>query len=253
MEQTPTTARFRTWYWSSLSSYRPIRRRDLTITPPPTPVGGTPTPVPPETPTPVPPRTPTPVPPPPTPVKTPVPVPTPIASPPPGTDVVLNEIMPNPHTDYYSPTGNVSTADGENEYIEIYNAGSTSVDISGWRLLRNGSPFATIAGNPATENMPPEGHILLLADDSYANRGGPNITGYRSAVPGSFSLNNTGGYTISLHDAGDGEQDSVTLPTPSGGYGDDQPYYRKPDGGSWIRSEERRVGKECRSRWSPEH
>lgn len=29
MEQTPTTARRRTWYWSSLSTYRPIRRRQL--------------------------------------------------------------------------------------------------------------------------------------------------------------------------------------------------------------------------------
>ena len=141
--------------------------------------------------------------------------------------------MPNPHTDYWPPYGHGANADGENEYIELYNAGSTSVDISGWRLWRNGSPFATIASNPATENMPPGGHILLLADDSYANRGGPNITGYRSAVPGSFSLNNTGGYTISLHAAGD-EQDSVTLPTPSGGYGDDRPYYRNPAGGNWV-------------------
>ena len=75
MEQTPTTARFRTWYWSSLSSYRPIRRRDLTVTPPPTPVAGTPTPVPPETPTPVPPATATPVPPTPVPPMTATPVP----------------------------------------------------------------------------------------------------------------------------------------------------------------------------------
>jgi beta-lactamase superfamily II metal-dependent hydrolase len=234
MEQTPTTARVRTWYWSSLASYRPIRRRDLTITPPPTPVGGTPTPIPPETPTPVPPRTPTPIPPPPTPVKTPVPVPTPIASPPPGTDVVLNEIMPNPHTDYWSPYGYWSTADGENEYIELYNAGPVPVDISGWRLKRNGSLFATIDSNPATAAVPSGGHILLVTDDTYANQGNTNITGYRSSFAGSFSLNQTGGYTISLHDGTDGEQDSVTLPEPSGGYGDDRPYYRSPDGGSWI-------------------
>ncbi|MDP8235250.1 MAG: lamin tail domain-containing protein, partial [Candidatus Erginobacter occultus] len=256
MEQTPTTARFRTWYWSSLSSYRPIRRRDLTITPPPTPVGGTPTPVPPETPTPVPPETPTPVPtetvtPVPTETLTPVPltpvpavtftpVPTrtpasastPVSSPPAGTNVVLNEIMPNPHTDYWTTSGSESDADGENEYIELYNAGPDPVDISGWRLKRNGSLFATIDSNPATTSVPSGGHILLLADDSYANQGGPNITGYRSAWSGGgFSLANSGGYTISLHDSGDGEQDSIALPADT--YADDRPYYRNPEGGSW--------------------
>ncbi len=234
MEQTPTTARFRTWYWSSLSSYRPIRRRDLVVTPPPTPPGGTATPVPHKTPTPVPPRTATPVPPTPAPTRTPASVPTPAATAPPETAVVLNEIMPNPRTDYWTPHGGGSYADGENEYIEIYNAGTSSADIGGWRLKRNGSLFATIDSTPATRNLPPGGFILLVADDTYANQGGPNITGYRSGFAGSFSLNNTGGYTISLHDAADAVLDSVTLPTPGGGYGDDRPYYRSPDGGGWV-------------------
>jgi len=229
MEQTPTTARFRTWYWSSLSSYRPIRRRDLVVTPPPTPPGGTPTPVPPRTPTPVPPRTATPVPPTPAPAPTRTPPPAP-----PETEVVLNEIMPNPHTDYWTPHGGGSNADGENEYIEIYNDGASPADIGGWRLKRNGSLFATIDDTPATRSLPPGGFILLVADDTYAAQGGPNITGYRSSFSGSFSLNNTGGYTISLHDAADAEIDSVTLPTPGGGYGDDRPYYRNPAGGIWV-------------------
>ena len=30
-------------------------------------------------------------------------------------------------------------------------------------------------------------------------------------------------------------------------------YYRGVDKNAWFRSEERRVGKECRSRWSPYH
>ena len=58
MEQTPWLARERTWYWSSLASYRPIRRRQLATTPSPTAILATPTPAP-ETPTPVP-ATPTP-------------------------------------------------------------------------------------------------------------------------------------------------------------------------------------------------
>jgi|GEM_PF-1514646 len=246
MEQTPTTARFRTWYWSSLSSYRPIRRRDLTITPPPTPVGGTPTPVPPETPTPVPLETPTPVPletPTPVPPKTPTPIPpvptrtpgsapTPIETPPDGTNVVLNAIMPNPHTDYWTASGTWSDADGENEYIELYNAGP-AVNIGGWQIKKNGDLFATIDTNPATANMPPGGHILLVAEDIFANQEGAHIDGYRSAWTGSgFSLSNNGGYTISLHDAGGVEWNRVTMPSQS--YADDRPYYRSPDGGGWI-------------------
>ncbi|MDP8235378.1 MAG: lamin tail domain-containing protein [Candidatus Erginobacter occultus] len=231
MEQTPTTARFRTWYWSSLSSYRPIRRRDLTVTPPPTPPGGTSTPVPPKTPTPKPPATATP---PPAPTRTPASVPTPPAAAPPGTDVVLNEIMPNPATDYWTPHGGGSNADGRNQYIEIYNAGESSVDICGWQLKWNGYYAATIDCSPATENFLPDSFILLVIDDSFANQTGPNIDGYRSSFTGSFSLNNTGGYIISLHDAADAEIDSVTLPTPASGYGDDLPYYRNPDGGDWV-------------------
>jgi len=51
MEQTPWVAYRRTWYWSSLSDYRPIRRRQLVTSP--TPAAATPSPVP-KTPSPVP-------------------------------------------------------------------------------------------------------------------------------------------------------------------------------------------------------
>ena len=221
MEQTPTTARFRTWYWSSLSSYRPIRRRDLTITPPP---GGTPIPIPSDTPTPAPPKTPTPIPP--VPTVTPAPAP-------PGSNVVLNEIMPNPATDYWTPYGSWADADGENEYIEIYNAGDDSVNVGGWQLKENGTRFATIDSNPATSNVPSGGYILLLADDSFANQTGPYIKGYRSAWSGGgFSLANSGGYTISLHDGGGVLQDTVDLPVQT--YDEDRPYYLSSDGVSWI-------------------
>ena len=35
--------------------------------------------------------------------------------------------------------------------------------------------------------------------------------------------------------------------------GDDEASKVPPEWNAWLRSEERRVGKECRSRWSPEH
>src|SRR5439155_1793364 len=47
----------------------------------------------------------------------------------------------------------------------------------------------------------------------------------------------------------------LVLATRGGAQGDGQPETRVPRGKSQLahRSEERRVGKECRSRWSPEH
>src|SRR3712207_7238543 len=43
----------------------------------------------------------------------------------------------------------------------------------------------------------------------------------------------------------------VSRPSPAGGL---RPAWTPPaGGGGWPRSEERRVGKECRSRWSPYH
>ena len=37
------------------------------------------------------------------------------------------------------------------------------------------------------------------------------------------------------------------------GYGQDRKGYYQAEIGGGVRSEERRVGKECRSRWSPYH
>ncbi|HPQ65903.1 MAG TPA: SH3 domain-containing protein, partial [bacterium] len=88
MEQTPWTAYRRTWYWSSLADYRPMRRRQLITSP--TPPVVTPTPVP-ATPTPVP-ATPAPTAVPETP--TPAPTAAPTSSPVPSPTAVCAEVLP---------------------------------------------------------------------------------------------------------------------------------------------------------------
>ena len=165
---------------------------------------------------------------------TPTPVPTPVTA-----GAVLNEIMPNPVSDYWTTDGTGSGSDTYNEYIEIYNTGSGTIDISGWTVKKDGSGTLTISGTSKTQNVPPGGHILIVRDDTYAEQGGPNITGSRSGYSGNWNtLGNDETYTISLHDGGGISRDSVTLPVPVGGfYQEDHPYYRNPDGGDWRYAE----------------
>lgn len=147
--------------------------------------------------------------------------------------VVLNEIMPNPATDYYTVAGGGGTTDNDNEYVELYNAGATAADVSGWRIKKDGTLLCTIDSTTATQNVPAGGHILIVRNDTYAEQGGVNITGSRSAYTGSWSvMGNSGGYTITLHNSSDTQIDSVAIPSQT--FANDRPYHRSPDGGSWI-------------------
>ena len=147
--------------------------------------------------------------------------------------VVLNEIMPNPATDYYTVAGGGGTTDNDNEYVELYNAGATAADVSDWRIKKDGTLLCTIDSTTATQNLPAGGHILIVRNDTYAEQGGANITGSRSAYTGSWSvMSNSGGYTITLHNSSDTQIDSVAIPSQT--FANDRPYYRSPDGGSWI-------------------
>ena len=152
----------------------------------------------------------------------------------PAAGIVLNEIMPNPATDYWTTTGSGSTSDTYNEYIEIYNGGASSADVSGWKIKVDGGLSVTIASTAATQSVPAGGHILILRNDTYAEQGGPNIAGNRSENTSSWdALGNSGGYTITLHNSGDAQQDSVAVPSQT--FGNDRPYYRSPEGsGSWV-------------------
>jgi len=49
-------------------------------------------------------------------------------------DVVLNELMADPARDWSPSDGNGTYGSVEDEWIEIYNAGTMPGDVSGWRL-----------------------------------------------------------------------------------------------------------------------
>ena len=53
---------------------------------------------------------------------------------PPRSDVVLNELMPDPASDWSPTDGDEEYHSLEDEWVEIYNAGSEPVSIDGWRL-----------------------------------------------------------------------------------------------------------------------
>ncbi len=48
--------------------------------------------------------------------------------------IVLNELMPDPASDWSPTDGNEEYDSLEDEWVEIFNAGSEAIDITGWRL-----------------------------------------------------------------------------------------------------------------------
>ena len=77
--------------------------------------------------------------------------------------VVISEVLADP------PTGTAGDAnqDGErhtyqDEFIELYNAGSASVDISGWRLGDSSKSLDSFFQFPANTIMEPGSYIVLF-------------------------------------------------------------------------------------------
>ena len=48
--------------------------------------------------------------------------------------IVLNELMPDPASDWSPTDGNEEYCSLEDEWVEIFNAGSEAIDVTGWRL-----------------------------------------------------------------------------------------------------------------------
>ncbi|MEC7902406.1 MAG: lamin tail domain-containing protein, partial [Candidatus Neomarinimicrobiota bacterium] len=49
--------------------------------------------------------------------------------------VVINEIMYNPYYETTPGDPNTYSTDDDGEFIELFNAGQSDVDISGWKIL----------------------------------------------------------------------------------------------------------------------
>jgi len=68
----------------------------------------------------------------------------------PSGDVVLNELVPNP-----------AGSDAGNEWVELYNKDSSSVDISGWQLEAGTSSYSVRFTLPASTTIAPQAYIVI--------------------------------------------------------------------------------------------
>ena len=137
-----------------------------------------------------------------------------------GGAVVLNELMPDPASDWSQSDGNEVYGSMEDEWVEVFNSGSEPVDITGWRLRDAVSDSSwRFAFDGVLE---PGEFIVIYGNESYHWE---DENGYPKY---GLSLNNSGD-TVALV-----ESDLVTVVDQvsySGDdVGDDRAYGRVPDG-----------------------
>jgi predicted extracellular nuclease len=115
--------------------------------------------------------------------------------PPPTAKVVITELMMNPSA--------VSDADGE--WIELYNAGTSTVDLTGWSV-RDGT--AGMADWLTTYTLAPGQYVVVGANTNKATNGGATVV----SAWNSFGLGNTSG-TVQLYNAAGVLADEVVYGT----------------------------------------
>ena len=134
--------------------------------------------------------------------------------------VVLNELMPDPASDWSPTDGNEEYGSLEDEWIEIFNAGSEAVDVTGWRLRDAVSDSSWRFGFSGV--LDPGEFFVVYGNEAYQWE---DENGY---AKNGLSMNNTGD-TITLVSA-----DHVTVVdtvTYMGeNVGDDRSWGRVPDG-----------------------
>lgn len=136
--------------------------------------------------------------------------------------IVLNEFLPN-------PSGDDDAAKPAGEWVELYNNGTSAIDVNGWTLYDalDDQELVISAGNSdnnsntedAGETIVPAGGFLVVYRDG----------------DGDFSLNNTGGDTVRLYNGAIG----VATLIDSYAYATDasagKSFARIPDGtGVWV-------------------
>ncbi len=127
-----------------------------------------------------------------------------VAAAPSGPQIIINEIQYHPASD-----------DHAEEYIELYNADSTEVDLSGWQFTD-----AILYTFPPGVSIPPGGYVVVGHDPATVEA----VYGI-SGVLGPFtsgSLSNSG-ERVAIEDGLSGLVDEVT-------YDDHHPWPRSPDG-----------------------
>jgi micrococcal nuclease len=133
--------------------------------------------------------------------------------------VVINEIMPDPASDWSPTDGDDVYGSLNDEWVEIFNAGGESVDITGWRLRDAVSDSSWRFGFEGV--LPPGAFVVVYGNEAYQWEG---ANGYSK---NGLSLNNTGD-TVTLVDADLTIVDQICY--DSDNVGDDRAYGRVPDG-----------------------
>jgi len=134
--------------------------------------------------------------------------------------VVLNELMPDPASDWSPTDGNEEYGSLEDEWIEIFNAGSEAVDVTGWRLRDAVSDSSWRFGFSGV--LDPGEFFVVYGNEAYEWE---DENGY---AKNGLSMNNTGD-TITLVSA-DHITVVDTVSYTSQDIGDDRSWGRVPDG-----------------------
>src|SRR5690349_1221481 len=123
-------------------------------------------------------------------------------------------------------------------------------------LYDNADGFKSAIANAATRGLMPDSGRLI--GTSIRAQRGTQSTVFTQLPPGRYAA-------IVIHDENDNgrlDKNGMGVPTEGYGFGNDAQGFLSATsfeaaaiaiGDADVRSEERRVGKECRSRWSPEH
>ncbi len=139
--------------------------------------------------------------------------------------VVLNEVMADPASDWSPSDGDDVYNAVHDEWVEIYNAGLEPVDITGWRLRDAVSDSSWRFGFTGT--IQPGNMLVVYGNEAYAWE---DANGYARQ---GLSLNNSGDTVTLVNSDLTTVVDQLEYATAD--VADDRSYGRLPDGGlEWV-------------------
>lgn len=135
-------------------------------------------------------------------------------------EVVLNELMPDPASDWSPSDGNEEYGSLEDEWVEIFNSGAEAVDITGWRLRDAVSDSSWRFGFQGV--LGPGEFFVVYGNEAY------QWEDENGCARNGLSLNNSGDTVTLVASDLATVIDQVTY--ASGDIGDDRSWGRVPDG-----------------------
>lgn len=132
-------------------------------------------------------------------------------------NILINEIM-------YDADG----TDTDREWIELYNSGTESIDLSGYKFFEANSNHG-LTLEEGDKNISPSGYAVIVQDKVKFKTDYPNFSG--SIFRASFSLNNEG-EALSIKDPDLNVVDSYSYLSTTGGVGDGKSLQKVS--GTWV-------------------